>query len=158
LSNVKKSIKIKKQYIVGHKKLLDQETGELVDAEVIIKNIEQDHNFFKVWLMDMLGILNIVGNKKIQVIDYLLRNLRREDNTISLTYREVAKKTGVSLGIVVETFKILQETNFLKKVKNGLYMVNPDILVKGRTGKRVNLLIQYHLGKESLEEKGNREK
>jgi len=141
----KKTFKLKKQYIVGTKKYLDQETGEIVTAEVIIKNIEQDNNFFKVWLMDMLGILSIVGNKKIQVIDFILQNIRREDNTISLTYREVAKKTGISLGIVTETFKILQETNFLKKIRNGLYMINPDILVKGRTGKRVNLLIQYNL-------------
>ena len=141
----KKSCKIKKQYIVGTKKLLDQETGELINADVVVKNVEQDYNFFKVWLMDLLGILNIVGNKKIKVIDFLLQNLRREDNTISVTYREVAEKTGISLGVVTETFKILQETNFLKKVKNGLYMVNPDILVKGRTGKRVNLLIQYNL-------------
>jgi len=150
----KKTFKLKKQYIVGTKKYLDQETGEIVTAEVIIKNIEQDNNFFKVWLMDMLGILSIVGNKKIQVIDFILQNIRREDNTISLTYREVAKKTGISLGIVTETFKILQETNFLKKIRNGLYMINPDILVKGRTGKRVNLLIQYNLNNS---ETGNRE-
>jgi len=141
----KKTTKIKKQYVVGRKKYLDPETGELVDAEVIIKNIEQDNNFWKVWLLDLLNILEIVGNKKMKVIEFILTNIRREDNTISVTMREVAKKTGVSLPIVNETFKILQETNFLKKIRNGFYMINPDLMVKGRTGKRMNLLIQYNL-------------
>jgi len=140
----KKSVKLKKQYIVGKKKLLDQETGELIDSEVIVKNVEQDFNFYKVWLLDMLNILEIVGNKKIKVIDFLFKNMRKEDNTISVTYREVAEKAGVSLPIVTETFRILQDTNFLVKVKNGLYMINPDLVVKGNTGKRLNLLIQYN--------------
>ncbi len=152
----KKSVKVKKQYIVGTKKYLDTDTGEIVSAEVIVKNIEQDNNFFKVWLMDMLGILSIVGNKKIKVIEFILSNIRREDNTISMTHREVAKKTGVSLKSVTDTFKILQETNFLKRVRNGLYMINPDILVRGKTKKRINLLIQYNTDIE-CNNQGNRE-
>jgi hypothetical protein len=140
----KKTTKLKRQYIVGRKKLLDPETGELIDSQIIIKNVEQDFNFYKVWLLDLLNILEIVGNKKIKVIDYILRNMRKEDNSISVTHREIAKKTGVSLPIVTQTFKILQETNFLVKIRNGFYMLNPDLIVKGHTGKRINLLIKYN--------------
>ena len=39
--------------------------------------------------------------------------------------------------------KILQEANFITKVQNGLYMVNPDVIVRGNGKKRDALMIKY---------------
>jgi len=144
IKQTKKSVKIKKQNIIGKETYIKQDTGEIKECIVVEKNIEQDFNFYKIWLMDLLGILDIVGNKKIKVINYLFEIMNPRDNTISITYKEVEKNTGVSYPIVVETFKILLDSNFLKKVRQSFYMINPDIIVKGRTGKRMNLLIQYN--------------
>ena len=149
----KKSVKIKKQRIIGKETYIKQDTGEIKEVVVVEKNVEQDFNFYKVWLLDLLGILDIVGNKKIKVINYLLEIMNPRDNSISITYKEVEKHTGVSYPIVVETFKILLESNFLVKVRQSFYMINPDIIVKGSTGKRINLLIQY----KNLENENNGE-
>ena len=140
----KTKIKIKKQKIVGTQNYINQETGEIKEMVVVEKNVEQDFNFHKIWLLDLLGVLDIIGNKKIKVINYLFEILNPRDNSISITYKEVEKHTGVSYPIVVETFKILIETNFLKKIRQSFYMVNPDIIIQGKTNKRMNLLIQYN--------------
>jgi len=140
----KKIIKIKKQKVIGKQNYINQNTGEIIETTVIEKNIEQDFNFYKVWLLDLLNILEIAGNKKIQVINYLFEIMNLKDNTISITYKEIEKNTGVSYPIVVETFKILLDSNFLVKVRQSFYMINPDLIIRGKTNKRINLLIRYN--------------
>jgi len=148
----KKSKKIKKQKIVGTQTLLNPNTGELIETTIIEKNIEQDFNFFKVWLLDLLNILELIGTKKMKVVNYILDNLDVKNNLFIGTHEEISKKLSVSRVVVSQTFKTLQESNFLIKKQNGVYMINPEILVKGKTGKRLNLLIKYN---EIKKEKNN---
>ena len=130
-----------KQKIVGKEIFISKKTGKEESFNVIEKYV--DTNFYKIWLLDLLGVLDIIGNKKMKVVDYLFSNMRREDNTISATQRAISKETNVSIVVVSQTLKILRETNFLKKIQNGLYMINPDLVVRGTAGKRLNLLIRY---------------
>jgi len=141
---MKKTIKLKKQKIIGTQKFINAETGEIRECVVIEKNIEQDFNFFKVWLMDLVGILEIVGNKKIKVINYIFNNLNTQSNVFIGTQDEISKKIGVSRVVVNQTFKILIESGLLVKRNNSVYMINPNVLVKGNTSKRQALLIEYN--------------
>jgi hypothetical protein len=146
----KKSKKIKKQKIIGTQKLLNPETGEIIETTIVEKNVEQDFNFFKVWLLDLLNIMELVGTKKMKVINYLFKIMNKKDNTISITYKEIQEKVGVSKPVVVETFKILLESNFLVKIRPSFYRINPDLLVQGNTGKRLGLTIIYKEEKEKM--------
>ncbi len=139
----KKSVKIKKQKIVGKQNYINQETGEIKEMLVVNKYVEQDFNFHKIWLSDLLNIIEIIGTKKLKVIKHILNNMNTKDNTIYFTQRGLAKKLNLSLQTINDTIKILVESNFMKKIQTGVYQINPDIIIKGSTGKRVNLLIQY---------------
>ena len=141
---VKKSKKIKKQKIIGTQEYINKETGEIVETTVIEKNVEQDYNFHKIWLLDLFNILELIGTKKMKVINYLFKIMDTKNNTISITYKEIQEKLGVSKPVIVETFKILLESNFLVKVRPSFYMLNPDLIIKGGTNKRINLLIKYN--------------
>jgi len=141
---VKKSKKIKKQKIIGTQEYINKETGEIIETTVIEKNVEQDYNFHKIWLLDLFNILELVGTKKMKVINYLFKIMDTKNNTISITYKEIQEKLGISKPVIVETFKILLESNFLIKVRPSFYMINPDLIVKGRSNKRINLLIKYN--------------
>ena len=136
--------KVKSQKIIGEKKYIDPTTGEVVVCEVIEKNVNQDFNFFKVWLMDLMNILEVVGTKKMKVVNYILDNLNTQENLFIGTHAEISKELKVSRVVVSQTFKLLIESGLLKKRSNGVYMINPEIIVKGKSDKRLNLLIQYN--------------
>ena len=143
-TDFKKTRKIKKQKIIGKENFINQETGEIIECVVIEKNVENDFNFHKVWLEDLIGILEIIGTKKLVIVKWILNNFNDKDNIVFFTQRKLVKELGISIKTINETIKLLLENNFMKKIQNGVYMINPDILVKGKTGKRMNLLIQYN--------------
>ncbi len=147
------STKIKRQKLIGTQKLINPETGEVVETVVVEKNVEQDFNFFKVWLLDLLGVLEVVGTKKMKVVNYILENMNTQENLFIGTHQEISKKLNISRPIVSQTFKLLIDSGLLIKRNNAVYMINPNILVKGSTGKRINLLIKYEEIKKSNDNK-----
>lgn len=132
----------KKTRIIGKQTYIHQETGELCEMNVIEES-EKDCNFHKLWLGHIIQSLDLIGNKKIDVLIYISNNLNSE-NIFIMTQRTMAKKIGVSYATVAETMKALQESNFLKQIQSGVYQVNPNILFKGSKDKRMNILIKYN--------------
>ena len=142
-NNKRNSKKIKKQKIIGKETYINQETGDIKEMVVVDKYVEQDFNFHKIWLSDLLSIIEIIGTKKLKIIKHILNKMNTKDNTVYFTQRGLSKELGLSLQTVNNTIKILVESNFMRKIQTGVYQINPDIIIKGSTGKRVNLLIQY---------------
>mgnify|MGYP000275826476 CR=1 FL=1 len=141
----KSLVKRKTQMVVGTRQIPNLETGEMETVTVIDKNIDADFNFHKIWLADVLNVLNSFGNRKIRLITYLLAQMRNSDNTVSTgTLREIATDTGISYPTVQVTMKELEESNVIKKIKTGTYQFNPDIIMKGNSEKHRNLLIRYN--------------
>ena len=139
----KKKVRKKTQTIVGTQRYINADTGEILETTVIEKEVDRDFNFHKIWLNDLMSVLNLIGGKKLDILKYLLSEMRTQDNTISVTYRQIEKELNTSQKTIAETMKILQEANFITKVQNGLYMVNPDVIVKGKSGKKDALMIKY---------------
>jgi hypothetical protein len=139
----KKKVRKKTQTIVGTQRYINADTGEILETTVIEKEVDRDFNFHKIWLNDLMSVLNLIGGKKLDILKYLLSEMRTQDNTISVTYRQIEKELNTSQKTIAETMKILQEANFITKVQNGLYMVNPDVIVRGNGKKRDALMIKY---------------
>lgn len=132
----------KKVKIIGTKEFIDADTGELRTMQV--SDIEErDFNFHKVWMRSFISTLDLVGNQKTKVAFWVIDNLNRE-NQLVYTYRSMAEKCGASLDTVRITMGILLDADFLRKVNNGCYIVNPDIIFKGDKTKRLDILTQYH--------------
>lgn len=131
----------RKTKIIGHQRLLT-EGGEIVECQVV--SIEdRDANFHKIWLAHIIQSLDLVGNQKIRLINFIFRNIDKE-NKLVMTQRKLAEQSGISLFTVTETMKTLQESNFLVKINSGAYQVNPNVIFKGGTGTRMNVLYQYN--------------
>lgn len=144
-----KVVKTKSQTTVGTQKYIEESTGEIKEFTVIEKNITSDFNFHKIWLQDVLNILDSFGNKKILVITHLLKIMRNEDNTFSGSYREIAEACEVSLPTVSLVMNELIDGDVIKKVATGTYQFNPSLVVKGGSEKRRNLLIKYTYGDDA---------
>ena len=132
----------KKVKVVGQVEYLNTNTGELETMNVTTVE-ERDFNFTKVWLTDLLSKLGIISNSKTKFAYWFLDHLNRE-NMVTMTYRQLADKSGYSYKTVSQTMQALIGANFIVKVNTGCYMVNPGVMFKGAKNTRQNLLIQYN--------------
>ena len=103
-------------------------------------------NFTKIWynskvVQDQRNGLEYLERetsefKQINVLAYIFQSIRAGDNTFLLTYQKIAKDTGVSKDTVLRIMRRLGEMDFIRKIQNGAYVVNPYILVWGPDSKR----------------------
>ena len=132
----------KKVKIIGNKTYINRDTGEIEDFQVV--NIEdRDFNFHKVWLSHVINSLDLIGNQKTKLAFWILDNLDRE-NKLTMTYRQISEKSGISYQTVSRTMKSLIKSNFLQQINQGAYRVNPDVIFKGNRNGRLNVLYQYN--------------
>lgn len=126
---------------IGKADYINSNTGE-VETFNVIEEKDQDFNFEKIWLGHLLTSLDIIGNKKMLVLNWLLAN-KDSENKIIGTQRVIAEKAKVSLPVVNETIKALVNANAIKKMQTGVFMLNPELVFKGRHSKRMNILLRY---------------
>lgn len=131
----------KKTKYVGTETFVNAETGELIDMQVMSVE-ERDFNFHKVWMRNFVSTLAMVGNQKTKLAFWIIDHLDKE-NKLSMTYRQIADATGMSLETVRLTMTILLDGNFLRRINMGSYIVNPDIMYKGSRTGRLNVLTQF---------------
>lgn len=133
------------QTLIGQqrKRLVDQDTGELIEVDQITKRALGQKQFWKVYLIDFLQILGVLDSKQVDVLIYILENTKASDNTYIGTYRKTAEGSGVALETVRKVMRKLQDSNFVKKVQNGVYQVSPLIMMKGSEHKK-SLLLNYY--------------
>ena len=141
------------QTLIGTQKrnLVDQDTGELIQVDQITKRVYGTRNFWKCYLMDFLGVLGIIDSKQLDVFIYIAENTNQGNNTFIGTYSKISKDVGVSQPTIAKIMKKLQDNNFVKKVQNGVWIVNPNILMKGNDTKR-QILLSYYESEEPINE------
>ena len=62
----------------------------------------------------------IVGEKKFEIIKFLCENAD-ESGFVKFTILQICEKTNSSKPTTINTIKLLEDKNILKRVKNGLY-------------------------------------
>lgn len=139
------------QTLIGQqkKRLLDQDTGELIEVDQITKRSLGQKQFWKVYLIDFLQILGVLDSKQVDVLIFILENTKSSDNTYIGTYRKTAEGSGVSLDTATKVMRKLQANGFIKKIQNGVYQVSPLIMMKGTEHKK-SLLLNYYVEEEKL--------
>lgn len=141
------------QTLVGQKKreLVDTQTGEVIWVDQITKRTYGTKNFWKCYLMDFLTVLGIIDSKQLDVFIYIVENTSQGNNMFIGTYSKIAKDVGVCRQTIATIMKKLQENNFIKKVQNGVWLVNPNILMKGNDTKR-QILLSYYESEEPVDQ------
>jgi firmicute plasmid replication protein len=128
---------------LGEKKeLIDPETGEIILVDQITKKIYGQKNFWKIYLLDFMTVLGIIDNRQLDVFIYIAENTNASNNLFIGTYKKINKDLGVAESTIARIMKKLQSNNFIKKVQNGVWLVNPNIIMKGNDHKR-QILLSY---------------
>ena len=130
-----KKKKLETQIELGKKReLLDQETGEIIVVDQISKRIYGQKNFWKMYLMDFMSVLGIIDSKQLDVFIYIAENTNPSTNTFIGTYKKISKDVNVSQPTISTIMKKLQANNFIKKVQNGVWLVDSDFIEKIKKG------------------------
>lgn len=137
------------QTLVGTKKreLVDVETGEQILVDQITKRVYGSKAFWKMYLMDFLMVLGIIDSKQVDIFIYIVENTNQSNNTFMGTYKKIAADVGCSEPTIAKIMRKLQDNNFIKKIQNGAWLVNPNVLMKGNDQKRQILLSYYESDK-----------
>lgn len=141
------------QTLIGtrQKELIDVETGVSIWVDQITKRAYGSKNFWKVYLMDFLTVLGIIDSKQLDVFIYIAENTNQSTNQFIGTYDKIAKDVNVSRPTIAKLMKKLQDNKFIKKVQNGVWLVNPNILMRGSDKKR-QILLSYYQADEPINE------
>jgi hypothetical protein len=131
----------KKIKVIGLETYINQRTGALEDMQVI--SIEdRDANFHKIWLQHIIMSLDVIGTQKMRFAFWLLEQMTT-DNLIPMTFKQMAEKSGYSIDTVKRVIPALIESEFLVRINQGVYQVNPSLIFKGGSHHRMNVLMQY---------------
>jgi hypothetical protein len=117
------------------------DTGEVIEATEIVKKVGRQ-GFMITYLSAIINLIEVLGNKKMQVVKYILNNMEPANNMLVVTTRELAKKCEVNISTVVETLKILDKAGITKR-RTGAIMVNSDLVHRGNENKEKALVARF---------------
>lgn len=121
----------------------EQDTEKNMEQAVqLLPHAQRDTNFYKVFLDEFTCCIEKIGNKKIKIFCWVVKNIGR-NNQFSYTYRQIAAKTNTSYSVVAETMRTLLDIDFFRK-EGKILIVNPDIMFKGTYRRRKMVCEQYN--------------
>ena len=85
-------------------------------------------------IRDDLEIFGVVYNKQFEICKYIAENTNPSTNTFIGTYAKISKDVNVSQPTISTIMKKLQANNFIKKVQNGVWLVDSDFIEKIKKG------------------------
>lgn len=125
----------------GKRRLQDLDTGEIFEADDLIKKTPRN-GFMITYLTAIIQLIDTLGNKKMQVVKYILANMDRSTNSLIITTQELADKSKVSKKTVIETLKTLEQAQIVNR-RTGAIMIHPSLVHQGKDSKEKYLLARF---------------
>lgn len=136
---------------IEHKRYIDAETGEVHDVPVILHFDKTNKDFEMIFYGHLLDVLNDLGNKKIQVLQYIIKNRSKSENTFIGTVRDISTALNISIPTVHSTLVLLEDKGVIKR-KTGVIYIDADLICDGRFKGHI-MHIYNDLQEETTEEK-----
>ena len=134
---------MEKASLLGPDVWINQRTGEIIETQTLSKEVKEvDIGFHKLWIGHILETIEEVGNAKVKVLFWLMRNMDK-GNMIKATVREIAERSEVSLITAKRLMTALRRADVIRLEFGGRWILNPGIIFKGGHDKRMNVLIRY---------------
>ena len=135
----------------GTQRLIDEQSGEVIEVDKLYRK-QTSGNFHKAYLIQLISMMDMIGNQKFKVVNYILDNIHWSNNTLIATVKEMIKATGTSKQTVITTLKALEEGNIIKR-RTGALMLNPELLMRGDDHKQKYLLLEFGSFEQEASEK-----
>lgn len=129
--------------VISKDRWVNQQTGEIIETQTLSKDVvDVDIGFEKLWLGHVLEAIDEVGNAKVKVLFWLLKN-RDQYNMVRATIDTIAEKTGAGRATVARLMAALRRADVVRLEFGGRWLINPGVIFKGSHNKRMNVLIRY---------------
>ena len=130
--------------LIGPDVWINQRTGEIIEAQTLTKEVKGDVDvgFHKLWIGHILETIDEVGNAKVKVLFWLLRN-KDAGNMVKATVRQIAERSGVGEATVKRLMSALRKADVVRLEYGGRWILNPAVVFKGAHQRRMNVLIRY---------------
>lgn len=130
--------------LLGPDVWINQRTGEIIEAQTLTKEVrgDVDVGFEKLWVGHILDAVDEVGNAKMKVLFWLIRN-KDNNNMVRGTVRKIADTLGVSKTTVSALMTALRKADVVRLEYGGRWILNPAVVFKGSHNRRMNVLIRY---------------
>ncbi|WP_205172560.1 replication/maintenance protein RepL [Burkholderia sp. LMG 13014] len=125
----------------GQQRLVNTSTGEIIDAQVVVKTAG-DAGFHKIWLHEILELVEEAGNAKMKVLMWLLSKADAQ-NQIMATFDEIADATDTGRRTVARLMAALRDANVITETRKSVWRLNPRVIFKGDHNKRMAVLVKY---------------
>lgn len=134
-----------KNTLIGtrQRRLWDEETGEVMEVTQTTKLRYGSKHFWKCYMKKFLDVMKSLSSRQFTVFIYIIEHTHPSTNLFIGTYDNIVKDTGCCRQTVAVAMKKLQTCDFIRKKQNGVWMVNPEVLMKGNDSKQYLLLSQY---------------
>lgn len=126
------------------RRLVDPETGEEVWLQGVEKVYCGQKHFWKLYLFDFLAVLGIFNSKQLDVVAWICEHTDSNNNLLMATQAKIADESGVSKTWVNSVIQKLKAAKFMRQISPGVYMLNPEVLMKGGEAKKRGLMITYN--------------
>ncbi|EZW97589.1 hypothetical protein U959_02660, partial [Staphylococcus aureus 88088-1] len=127
---------------------------EVIEVDKLYRK-QTSGNFHKAYLIQLISMMDLIGGKKFQVVNYILDNIQWSNNTLIATVKELVQATETSKQTVITTLKLLEEGNIIKR-RTGALMLNPELLMRGDDQKQKYLLLEFgNFEQEDIEKQEN---
>lgn len=114
--------------------------GEIKQVDVVVKEVPRT-GFAITYLATIINMIDSIGNKKMQVVKYILQKMD-SNNLLLETVREIAAGSGCSLQTVNDTLRTLEACGVIAR-KTGAVMLSPKLVHKGNAKKEKYLMTKF---------------
>jgi len=129
--------------------IADPITGEVRKiTRMVVPYGHRDKDFCKVYYKTINKLAELPKSCQ-KVFDWMLEHMDFENKVYLLNQKKLAKELGFSYGTIRNAIHTLQKRNFIKKLENGLYMINPNLVCKVSDNR--DILVQF-VGTEDFED------
>lgn len=123
-----------REYGVVNYKTGEASSEELINSYLSKVEEEQTKKGFELTYVEKLAdYFGVVKNQKIELLVYFLKK-KSNINLLIKTQKQITDETGIAKRVVNDVMQELQKSGLLRKVSNGVYMIMPDISIRGGAG------------------------
>ncbi len=137
----------------GKSAMIDMESGEYLGNCRFEQ--EDDKNFHKVWIAPFAEMLSSFSKKQMKVMFHILQSKGLHTNVFNGNVDRLAEICIVSKYTVEEVLMFLVRKDFIRKIDNVRYMINPKVLYYGRDNKDLIRTYQGWPQKGTFKKYGN---
>lgn len=124
---------------------------EVKEVDIFERPVDGRSNFMITYLSEVINLIDTLGNKKMQVVKYILKEMEKSNNILVITSRELSQKCNVSLQTVTDTLKLLEGANLIQR-RVGSIMLKPRLMNNRSAKKEATMMTKYYQFDNSDEE------